>query len=201
MLLAGVNHEHGRGQLLHFLDTAKVLFKLLLLGLELDNFLLGQQIEVAVGFHLLDLAQLVDAALNGLEVGQHAAQPTLVDIEHFAALGFLLDGFLGLLLGAYEQHGAAFHGQIADEVISLIDLLNGLLQVNNVDAVALGEDVFLHLRVPTTGLVAKMHTGFKQLLHGNNRHKKTSSFFILPMHHPVTRPDSSGTSLTVRMGA
>ena len=38
------------------------------------------------------------------------------------------------------------------------------------DAVALGEDERLHLRVPATGLVAEVDTGLEQLAHGYGRH-------------------------------
>ena len=42
-----------------------------------------------------------------------------------------------------------------------------LLQVDDVDAVALAEDVVLHLRVPALGLVPEVDAGFEQLLHGD----------------------------------
>ena len=44
------------------------------------------------------------------------------------------------------------------------------MQVNDVDTVTGTEDILLHLRVPTAGLVAEMHTGFEKLLHRNLGH-------------------------------
>ena len=170
MLFTGVDDEQGAGELLHLLDTAQVLLQLLLLGLDGDNFLLGQQIELAVLFHLLNVLETGDTGLDGLEVGEHTAQPTLVHIEHLAALGFLLDAFLSLLLGAYKENGLILSGQVTDEVIGLFYLLDGHLQIDDVDAVALGEDVLLHLGVPATGLMAEMYTGLQQLLHRNHGH-------------------------------
>jgi hypothetical protein len=38
-----------------------------------------------------------------------------------------------------------------------------------VDTVTRAEDIRLHTRVPTVGLVAEMGPSFKQLLHGNDR--------------------------------
>lgn len=59
---------------------------------------------------------------------------------------------------------------LLDELESLIDVGQGLLQVDDVDAVTVGEDETLHLRVPTTGLVAEVHTSVEELAHGYNCH-------------------------------
>ena len=53
-LLAGVHDEQGAGQLLHFLHAAQILLQLLDLAQVLDDFLLGQHIEGAVGLHGLE---------------------------------------------------------------------------------------------------------------------------------------------------
>src|SRR5207249_11150263 len=45
----------------------------------------------------------------------------------------------------------------------------GLLEIDDVDAVPLSEDVLAHLRVPTLGLVPEMHTGLQELLHRDRR--------------------------------
>ena len=45
-------------------------------------------------------------------------------------------------------------------------MVDGLLEVDDVDAVALGEDEALHLGVPTTGLVTKVNPSLKQLADG-----------------------------------
>ena len=132
----------------------------------LDDFLLGQHIEGAVGLHGLQLVQTVDTGTHGLEVGHHTAQPAGVDVVHAAAGSLILDGLLGLLLGAHEQQGLAALGQLTHEGISLLQLLHGLLQVDDIDAVALGVDIGSHLGVPATGLMTEMHTGLQQSLHG-----------------------------------
>ncbi len=46
--------------------------------------------------------------------------------------------------------------------------LEGLDEVEDVDAPTLAVDEPLHLRVPTTGLVAKMHASVEELLHGDD---------------------------------
>jgi hypothetical protein len=87
--------------------------------------------------------------------------PTLVHVEPPAARGLLEHGVLGLLLRPDEQHAAAAGGQLADERVRLAEFLQCFLQIDDVNAVALTEDVLLHLRVPALGLVAEMHPGLQ----------------------------------------
>ena len=136
----------------------------------------------AVLLHLVNLVQAVDPGADGLEVGQHTAQPAVVDIEHVAALGFGFNGFLGLLFGADEQDALAFHRDVADESVSFINLADGFLQVDDVDAVAVafGEDVLRHLRVPPAGLMTEVYAGFQKLFHGNDCHRGS----LLVIFHP-----------------
>ena len=169
-LLARVNDEQRAGQLLHFLDAAEILLELGDLALMLDDFLLGQHRERAVGFHLLELSQTVDTGAHGAEVGQHAAEPAGVDVVLADTLSLFLDGVLCLLLGADEQDGLAVGCQIADKVVGLFELLDRLLQVNDVDAVALRVDIRGHFRVPATGLMTEVDASFEKLLHGYDCH-------------------------------
>ena len=119
--------------------------------------------------HALQALQLVDARADGAPVGEHAAQPALGDVGHAAAHGFFLDGFLRLALGADEEHRAAVGDGVADQVIGLFEGFDRLLQVDDVDAVALGEDIGLHAGIPLVGAVPKVHTAFQQRFHRNDR--------------------------------
>ena len=87
------------------------------------------------------------------------------DVEHPAARGFFLDDVLRLALGADEQHRAAGRHQVAHEVGGFFEELQRLLQVNDVDPVALAEDVRTHLRVPAPGLVTEVDASLEQLFH------------------------------------
>ncbi len=53
---------------------------------------------------------------------------------------------------------------VANELLRPLQLAQGLLEVDDVDAAALGEDVAPHLRVPATRLVPEMDTGLQQFL-------------------------------------
>src|SRR5205807_3538924 len=80
------------------------------------------------------------------------------------------DRLLCLLLGADEQHTAALGDRVLDEVERLLDVVEGLAQVDDVDPVALGEDEALHLRVPPPGLVSEVDAALQELAHGHYGH-------------------------------
>src|SRR5919205_1601942 len=171
VLLLGVNNpQHGRclGQVA---DTAEVGLELGQLAAEQQQFLLGvSRTGDVVEVDLFEFLHALDTLGNSLEVGEHTAEPTLVDVRLANAGGLLGDGFLGLLLGADEQHGAAVGDGGLDELVGAVDVGQRLLKVNDVDAVAFGEDEALHLRVPTAGLVSKVDAAVKQLAHGYDGH-------------------------------
>jgi hypothetical protein len=123
----------------------------------------GQPLVLARLAHLVELLEPGDGLPDRREVGEGTAQPAVVDVELPAAGGLLQHGLLGLLLGAHEEHDAPVGGEVAHERVGLAELLEGLLQVDDVDAVALAEDVLLHLRVPALGLVAEVDPGLQQL--------------------------------------
>ena len=77
-------------------------------------------------------------------------------------------GVLRLLLGADEQHRSAALCDVAREIVRLFEQLERLLEVDDVDAAALREDVAAHLRVPAPGLVAEVDSGLQQLPHGHD---------------------------------
>jgi hypothetical protein len=94
------------GRAVHVLDAADVLLELFHLAGEHQLLFLAHGFEAGflLGLHVL---QALDGGLDGLEVGQHAAQPALVDVGHAGALGFHGDGLAGLALGADHEDGAA----------------------------------------------------------------------------------------------
>ena len=137
----------------------------------MDVGLLGAHaLEVALLLHGAQVEQAAQAALDDREVGEHAAHPAVGDVVLPAALAGLLDGVLGLLLGAHEEHLLAVGDELAQERAGLVELRLRLLQVDDVDAVARREDVRAHLWVPPAGLVAEVDSGLEQLAEGYRRH-------------------------------
>ena len=80
------------------------------------------------------------------------------------------DRVLRLLLRADEEDRPPALGDVAREVVCLLQQRLRLLEVDDVDAAALVEDEPLHLRVPAARLVTEVHSGLQQLLHGDDCH-------------------------------
>src|SRR5579883_497665 len=119
-------------------------------------FFFGQALEIAAISSRFQVTEIADTRLNGLEIGQHATQPALVDIEHAAAFRLFSDGFLGLFLRANEQDSATISGQLLYKPVSLIEARHRLLEIDDMDAVAIHKDERLHLGVPAPGLMTKV---------------------------------------------
>ncbi len=86
----------------------------------------------------------------------------MVDVVLPAAAGLFGDDVLRLTLGADEQHLAALGRLTLEELERLVPPFLRLLQIDDVDAVALAEDERSHLRIPASGLMAEMNTGLEQ---------------------------------------
>ena len=170
VFLLGVEDEDGIRTLLHTTDTAEVLLQLLEFAAEQERLLLGHRIELAGQLHPLVFLHLADALGNGLEVGEHATKPTLVDIRHAALLGVAAHRILCLLLRADEQDGAALGRKFPNEVVGDLRALQRLLEIDDVDTVSLAEDEALHLGIPTAGLVPEMNSGFQHLARRDDSH-------------------------------
>ena len=77
---------------------------------------------------------------------------------------------LGLGLGGHEEEVLPFGGGLGEEVRRGVPEAEGLLEVDDVDAVAGPEDVLLHLGIPTLGLVSELGTGLEEFLHLDGSH-------------------------------
>ncbi len=91
-------------------------------------------------------------------------------MELVGATGLGGHGLLGLTLGADKEHLAALGHSVHHLVVSHAEELHGLLQVNDMDAVARAENVGTHLGVPAPGLMPEVHAGFQHLLHADVSH-------------------------------
>src|SRR5262249_38690159 len=136
VLLLGIHHEDRPRQAVHVANAAERAAEALELVLELLGFLLGQPLELAALPSLLKLLHVLYARLDGREVGEHAAEPALVNAALAAALGLFLDGGLGLLFRADEEDGLVVRRQVRDKATGLVEALDGLREVEDVDAVA-----------------------------------------------------------------
>ena len=114
---------------------------------------------------------VLKAQRNGAEVRQHSAEPTLVDIRHSATICGLANGVLGLLLRSDEEHVAAVGHEVTKEVVGRVDAIQRLVEINDVNSVALTEDEAAHFWVPASGLVAEVRTCLNHLTHADESHE------------------------------
>jgi hypothetical protein len=169
--ITGTPSPHRGGNPAHVADAAERAVQLVLLAAHDQELLLrvartGHVVEV----DLLELLQAGQPLGDGLEVGEHATQPAVVDVRHTDPGRLLGDGLLRLLLGPDEQDGPAVGDGLLDEVVGLVEVGQRLLQVDDVDAVALGHDEALHLGVPPAGLVPEVDAALQELAHGDDGH-------------------------------
>ena len=107
----------------------------------------------------------MNTTLNRLEICHHAAEPTLIDIEHTSTQSLFTNGLLCLLFRTDEENRFPFLGNAAEKIICLVYLAYRLLKIDDIDAIALGEDIPRHLRVPTPCLMSEVNTCLQKLLH------------------------------------
>ena len=166
LLLLQVDDEDRVGLALHVGDSAEVRLQLLELGRERDPLLRREQVELALRLQAAEIVEIRDSLRDRAPVGQQAAEPAVGHVRHADARRVLLHGILRLLLGADEEDGAAALRDVAREVVRLLEQLEGLLEVDDVDASALREDEAAHLRVPASRLVTEVDAGLQELPHG-----------------------------------
>ena len=88
-----------------------------------DALLRRQQLELALVVQAAQLVQPLDALGDRAPVRQQPAEPAVVHVRHAGALRLLLDGVLRLLLRADEEDRAAPLGEVAREVVRLLEQL------------------------------------------------------------------------------
>ena len=164
MLFHHIHYEHCARQTGHVSDRTKVLLQLLALTGDLQFLALRDVIESAVGGHLVDGCHLLHSLANRGEVGQHTACPTLRDIRHVHLLCVSGNYVLCLFLRTYKQHLATGLSQVFQRLCCLVNLNSSLVQVNDVDTVALHIDIRSHSGIPFAFQVTKVATCFEKLI-------------------------------------
>lgn len=67
-------------------------------------------------------------------------------------------------LGANEEHPLSLEDDIPNRLLGPVEPVQGLSEIDDVDAVTFREDESLHLRVPTACLVSEVDTRLKQFV-------------------------------------
>jgi hypothetical protein len=169
-LIADVDDDESGRQALHRGDAVEVAMELFSpAGEPRDLFLLHALRAVGLQ-HLVDVGHLRDALADRDVVGQRAAEPALGDVEHASLLGEVLHEFADLALRADEEDVSAVRHHALQKVAGCRDLVHGLGQVDDRNAVLRPVDILFHFRVPATGLVTEVTSGFQQVVDRNLRH-------------------------------
>ena len=155
-----VDHEKNVGKAAQLPDAAQGAVELVALAFDLEQFLLGEA-HIILGQQFIELAQTADGDGRRFPVGQHTAEPAVVDIVLAAALGGLGNGAGGLTLGADEEHPAARGGHVTGRLHRPIEHGNRLLEVDNMNLVANAEDKRRHFRIPAAGVMTEVNAGLK----------------------------------------
>ena len=93
----------------------------------------------------------------------------MVDVVLSAALGRVGNPLAGLAFGADEKHPAAAGDDLAHEAERLVQQRHRLLEVDDMDAIALPEEIGGHARVPASRGVSEVNASLKQLAHRKGR--------------------------------
>ena len=103
-------------------------------------------------------------------VGQRAAQPTFRHVVHPTAFRLRLHETASLPFCTDEDDLLALLCNLSQEVTAADESLDRLANIDDVDLIALAEDIITHLRMPTTDTVAKVDAGVDQILNLNDCH-------------------------------
>ena len=183
-----VNDDDCAGELGHFRNAGEVLLELVELAAEHRGLLLVLGELAAVGLRgRLELAHAADGRTESLRVRERAAEPTLGHVELLDRLGRALDELGDLLLRGDEEDLLAGENRVLEELRGLVEKSDGLREVDDVDTVALVEDVTFHLRVPTLRLMAEVKTGIKHILERDARKGRRRHFHFVFSLNPLFR--------------
>ena len=164
VFMIGADGYHGVRSAAHVADALKVAFQLLAFAVQSGQFLLGHALEFRGLFNPFKVGKAFDALADRAHVGEHAAQPAMVDVVLTSGFRGFADGFLGLALAADEEDLLVAACQIGQEGASLVQAFFRFFKVDDMDTGLVLEKVLLHAGVPFAGLVAQMNTGFNHLV-------------------------------------
>ena len=140
--MAGIDNKECIGHTAHILDAAKAAIELDLFTRHIESlFLVETALERTIRFHRLYLLEAIDRLTNSLVVCEHTAKPAMVHIGHSATLRLFTNDILRRTLGADKQNFSAIGCKCAKKVHSVIKQRKRLLQVDDMDLVAVSENV------------------------------------------------------------
>src|SRR5215216_7925479 len=152
----GIDDENPSWKLGHIPHAAERPLESLELGHLASGFLFGEQVERAPCHLRLKLFHVAQPVTDLYEIHQRSTEPTAIDKVLAGSPSFTFHNILGLLLGAHKENFASAGCCVDHKVMRRREQGNSLLEIDDVYAIPLGENVRLHLRVPALRLMAEM---------------------------------------------
>ena len=192
--MVNINDKQGIRKSAHVFNPAYTLFEFFHITGKHQCFFFGQLFKSAVSRLYLQLFQAFDGSPDGFVIGQHAAQPALVNIRHSGTTGLFLDDFAGSTFGADKKNFLTPLCHLLDLAKCLVEGRNGMFKINDMDFVTGAENKGFHFRVPVATLMAEMNTGLQHVFHASSSHNfsfglglhisHTPNFVSKPAKHP-----------------
>lgn len=158
VFVVSTDGNHGIWSTAHIADTLKVTGKLLAFAVEGSKFLFAHGLEFRHFLDVFEVVEAFDALADGAHVGEHAAEPTVVDIELSCSFSSFFDRFLCLAFAANEEDFLVALGEVCEECASLIEAAFCFFEIDDMNAVLVLQQVLFHIRMPFARLVSKMYT-------------------------------------------
>jgi len=124
-------------------------------------------------------------------------QPALGDIVHAGFQRRVNDSVARLTLRTDKEDVLALGGHVREELFGAQDALHGFADVDDVDQIALTEDVGLHLGIPPARTMAEVDSRIDQVLYQLRRQKtppQATNFAI----HPEQRRETARSPRNIR---
>ena len=152
----------------HVFNSAKNFFQLLQLFQHLHLLFFGIFIESPILFHSFKVFHVFNPRPYGIEIGKCTSRPPLHHVKDTGSFRFLFHSILALLFSTHKKNLTTLRAHITNLCISNLQKFNGFPQIDNMNFVSFSKDKRLHLGIPASAFVAKMHTCFQKVL---NRHR------------------------------
>lgn len=121
LLLVVVDHVECVGQLFYLYYVGEVAFQLVEFVFEDVGFFFGYVLEVVVVVDGVQFLEVVQLALDDVEVGEYAVYLVMGDVVLVVAFVGFLDGVLGLFLGADEEDLLVIGDQVMGEAVGVLE--------------------------------------------------------------------------------
>lgn len=134
-------------------------------ALHSDAFFFGKFFEVFVIWAeaCFEFAEESNGVGDGFPVCEGTTEPSVIDVVLGATFCGFADSFSGLGFCSNEEEAAVLAGGLGDEFEGFVEERDGLVEVEDMDAVSHTEDVWFHFGVPSSWGVSEVDAGLEEL--------------------------------------